>query len=257
LKAPSNKPTLKDFENAEVLICNFGRWQDKVGVTWYKLLSSDNKDRHSLRIVSGLILPLLTIRLILVSYRYNGGLEILVFVFQVLLIADLIFVLMKLFAAACLSLNNNRLSVSLCFKENNQMRKLITSFMLAFLLLNSCVTDNMKSQMDEQMSEGVKILLDQEFKKAIGYVELHKLRYGTYPNSLKELKFLSVMDSSMLSQVQYHQLGDAYELNLISTFPKMNGEVDYRADLHYPKEFWKGLGCAKSNLKKRSQLGKE
>jgi hypothetical protein len=31
----SNKPTLKDFENAEVLICNFGQWQDKVDVTWY------------------------------------------------------------------------------------------------------------------------------------------------------------------------------------------------------------------------------
>ncbi|MCX6147590.1 MAG: hypothetical protein NTW25_10135 [Candidatus Kapabacteria bacterium] len=29
------KPTLKDFENAEVLICNFGQWQDKVDVTWY------------------------------------------------------------------------------------------------------------------------------------------------------------------------------------------------------------------------------
>jgi len=31
----SNKPSLKDFENAEVLICNFGKWQDKVDVTWY------------------------------------------------------------------------------------------------------------------------------------------------------------------------------------------------------------------------------
>ncbi|HJS00634.1 MAG TPA: hypothetical protein VJ780_06835 [Flavobacterium sp.] len=31
----SNKPTLKDFENSEVLICNFGQWQDKVDVTWY------------------------------------------------------------------------------------------------------------------------------------------------------------------------------------------------------------------------------
>lgn len=31
----SNKPTLKDFENAEVLICNFGQWQDNADVTWY------------------------------------------------------------------------------------------------------------------------------------------------------------------------------------------------------------------------------
>ena len=31
----NNKPTLKDFENAEVLICNFGQWLDKVDVAWY------------------------------------------------------------------------------------------------------------------------------------------------------------------------------------------------------------------------------
>ena len=30
-----NKPTLSDFENAEVLICNFGNWQDKPEITWY------------------------------------------------------------------------------------------------------------------------------------------------------------------------------------------------------------------------------
>lgn len=29
------KPTLADFEKAEVLICNFGQWQDKPDVTWY------------------------------------------------------------------------------------------------------------------------------------------------------------------------------------------------------------------------------
>lgn len=31
----STKPTLADFENSEVLICNFGQWQDKPDVTWY------------------------------------------------------------------------------------------------------------------------------------------------------------------------------------------------------------------------------
>jgi hypothetical protein len=29
------KPTLADFENAEVLVCNFGQWQDRSEVTWY------------------------------------------------------------------------------------------------------------------------------------------------------------------------------------------------------------------------------
>lgn len=29
------KPTLKDFESSEVLICNFGSWEDKPEVAWY------------------------------------------------------------------------------------------------------------------------------------------------------------------------------------------------------------------------------
>lgn len=29
------KPSLKDFKDAEVLICNFGEWQDKPEVTWH------------------------------------------------------------------------------------------------------------------------------------------------------------------------------------------------------------------------------
>jgi len=29
-----NKPTLNDFENAEVLICNYGEWKDHVDVSW-------------------------------------------------------------------------------------------------------------------------------------------------------------------------------------------------------------------------------
>ena len=30
-----NKPTISDFENSEVLICNFGQWQEKPDVNWY------------------------------------------------------------------------------------------------------------------------------------------------------------------------------------------------------------------------------
>jgi len=29
------KPTINDFEHAELLICNFGNWQDRAEVTWY------------------------------------------------------------------------------------------------------------------------------------------------------------------------------------------------------------------------------
>jgi hypothetical protein len=30
-----SKPTINDFEQSEILVCNFASWQDKVEVTWY------------------------------------------------------------------------------------------------------------------------------------------------------------------------------------------------------------------------------
>jgi len=62
-------------------------------VNWYRLLSSENKSFHSLRIVSGLVLPLLIIISIFVAFRYKKKIGTLVFILQILLIADLIFLM--------------------------------------------------------------------------------------------------------------------------------------------------------------------
>ena len=62
-------------------------------VNWYRLLSSENKSFYSLRIMSGLVLPLLTIISILVAFLYKKNIGTLVFVLQTLLIADLIFLM--------------------------------------------------------------------------------------------------------------------------------------------------------------------
>jgi len=63
-------------------------------VNWYRLLTSGSKSFYSLRIISGIILPLLTTMSILMAYRYKRNIDILVFVLQILLIADLIFLMM-------------------------------------------------------------------------------------------------------------------------------------------------------------------
>jgi hypothetical protein len=46
----ASKPILKDFENAEVLICNFGQWQDKPDVNWLMpdLFHKDYSDIYEL-----------------------------------------------------------------------------------------------------------------------------------------------------------------------------------------------------------------
>lgn len=62
-------------------------------VNWYRLLSSSDKSFHSLRLASGLILPIITTILIFVALRFNKKLGKLVFIAQVLLPANLIFLL--------------------------------------------------------------------------------------------------------------------------------------------------------------------
>jgi hypothetical protein len=83
---------------------------------------------------------------------------------------------------------------------------------------------------------------DQHFKTAISLVELHKVRTGAYPQQLGDLTFTGEWDAIALGSVEYKQLAAGYELNVT------RGWVGQPA-LAYPKEFWQGLGLAKSNLK--------
>jgi len=83
---------------------------------------------------------------------------------------------------------------------------------------------------------------DQHFKTAISLVELHKIRSGVYPESLKDLKFTGDWDALALSSVEYKKLDIGYELNITK------GWVAQPAALSYPAEFWQGLGIKKSNV---------
>jgi hypothetical protein len=83
---------------------------------------------------------------------------------------------------------------------------------------------------------------DQHFKTAISLIELHKIRFGEYPASLNDLKFLGEWDAIALNGVAYKRLDNGYELNAT------RGWVG-KPELKYPAEFWRGLGLVKSNLK--------
>jgi hypothetical protein len=127
--------------------------------------------------------------------------------------------------------------------------KTILKTLPLLLLLSACIPDNIKEQMNEGLSNANQMMADWEFKTAIAQIELHKVRNGNYPNSLSELKFLSAMDSSMFSYVDYTRLDSVYELNLNMEFPSFDGKKTKRVNLQYPPEFWKGLGCIKSNAR--------
>lgn len=57
---------------------------------------------------------------------------------------------------------------------------------------------------------------DQNFKRAISLIEVHKLRFGTYPNTLNDPDFTEFMggwDKVIYHAVTYLKLEDGYELN--------------------------------------------
>ena len=63
-------------------------------VNWYRFDSTQNKSIYSLRILSGLILPLLVVVFILASILLQKDVRTLIFVVQLCLIADVMFLMM-------------------------------------------------------------------------------------------------------------------------------------------------------------------
>ncbi|NND93921.1 MAG: hypothetical protein HKN45_03595 [Flavobacteriales bacterium] len=62
-------------------------------VNRYRMVESDSSEIYSLRWLSGLILPVLTILVMLLAFRYENRLELLSFIFQVLILTDFLFVI--------------------------------------------------------------------------------------------------------------------------------------------------------------------
>lgn len=60
-------------------------------VNWYKSVTDKQRSFYSLRILTGLILPILVILFIAISYLFNLSNEIIISILQLLLFADLIF----------------------------------------------------------------------------------------------------------------------------------------------------------------------
>ncbi len=111
---------------------------------------------------------------------------------------------------------------------------------IAFLLIVCCSISalagcNLQKEADVKFG-------DQNFKSAIALIELHKVRSGSYPNNLREIKFMSEWDQIWLNAVEYTKLEDGYELNVT------RGWVG-APELNYPPEFWNGLGLKRSNVK--------
>ena len=62
-------------------------------VNWYRLDSADSKSFHSLRLASGIILPLLVILGIFLVYRFQLKIRNVLYILQILLLGDFIWLL--------------------------------------------------------------------------------------------------------------------------------------------------------------------
>lgn len=118
------------------------------------------------------------------------------------------------------------------------MERYLKIIIISLLVIISvgCNFEGMREQANQQFG-------DQHFKTAISLIELHKVREGEYPNTLRDLKYVGDWDKIIFNSVKYKRLDTGYELDLV------NGWVGTPDDLQYPEEFWRGLGLVKSNLK--------
>lgn len=63
-------------------------------INWYRSPSSENQDIYTLRIISGLVIPLLAILSIFIAYRSKKDIDTIVFLLQLLLIVNVVYLIM-------------------------------------------------------------------------------------------------------------------------------------------------------------------
>ena len=88
---------------------------------------------------------------------------------------------------------------------------------------------------------------DQHVKTAVALIELHKVRFGRYPDSLNDLKFTGDWDQIALINVRYYPSPnrDAYYIEV------ERGWIG-KPTFTMPREFWKATGYSPA-LKPASQ----
>ena len=78
---------------------------------------------------------------------------------------------------------------------------------------------------------------DQHLKTSVALIELHKTRFGRYPNTLRDLKYLGDWDPIHIQAVKYRTNDDGTKYCVIV----VQGWIG-KPDLKTSEEFWQGTG---------------
>jgi hypothetical protein len=82
---------------------------------------------------------------------------------------------------------------------------------------------------------------DQHLKTTVALIELHKVRYGKYPDSLSDLKFTGQWDQIALQSVTYYPNADR-----TAYYVEVERGWAGKPNLEMPDGFWKGTGYSAS-----------
>jgi hypothetical protein len=78
---------------------------------------------------------------------------------------------------------------------------------------------------------------DQNLKTAVALIELNKVRYGKYPDTMRDLKFTGQWDQLAMNSVAYYPNADRTRYYI----EVERGWVG-KPSLQMPDEFWQGTG---------------
>ena len=115
----------------------------------------------------------------------------------------------------------------------------ITLVLVVFMGTSICFA--VRALVESGLTKGPDAMFgDQHLKTAVALIELHKVRYGRYPESLQELKFTGQWDQLALQSVIYRSNSShsAYYVEV------SRGWIG-KPDLTMPDEFWQGTGYSK------------
>ena len=107
-------------------------------------------------------------------------------------------------------------------------------FLVGYLVVRSIIASGITKGPDAMFG-------DQHLKTTVGLIELHKVRYGKYPDTLRDLKFTGQWDQIALQSVGYYPNAErtGYYIEV------RRGWVG-KPTLQMPDEFWRGTGYSVS-----------
>jgi hypothetical protein len=107
-------------------------------------------------------------------------------------------------------------------------------FLVGYLAVRSIIASGITKGPDAMFG-------DQHLKTAVALIELHKARYGKYPDTLRDLKFTGQWDQIALQSVGYYPNAEhtGYYVEV------QRGWVG-KPTLQMPDEFWRGTGYSAS-----------